>query len=92
MKRDVDQNSLYPTVETAITNKKRVESVESVIAGEIQIELDDICFERYAQRPVGSTGPGVHRPGRYSLRFVRNIGMGYNGGKDLGPADMVINC
>ena len=44
---------------------------------------------------VGPTGPGVHRPGRYSLRFVRNIGMGpirYNGGKDLGPADMIINC
>ena len=23
-----------------------------------------ICSERYAQRPVGPTGRGVHRPGR----------------------------
>ena len=54
-----------------------------------------LCSERYAQRPVGPTGPGVHRPGRYSIQFVRKIGMGpihYNGGKDLDPADMIINC
>ena len=54
-----------------------------------------LCSERYAQRPVHPIGPSVHRPGRYSLLFVRNIGMEpihYNGVKDLGPADMIINC
>lgn len=43
----------------------------------------------YWPRLVGLTGLGIYRLDQYSLKFIRNIGMGlisYNGGKDLGLA------